>query len=92
MKRFFLLCLLGMAALDLRAATSNPPQPVQPFTAVVWTTTTLHSPAGKASIFMRRTVYTRDASGNVRRELYRERYVKPKFYMLARGSACLCFH
>ena len=21
-----------------------------------------------------------------------ERYVKPKFYMLARGSVCLCFH
>lgn len=71
MKRFVLLCLVGMAALDTRAATSKPPQPIQPFSAVLWTTTTLHSPAGKAFIFMRRTVYTRDASGNVRREIYR---------------------
>jgi hypothetical protein len=70
MKRVFLLCLIGMAALDTRAATSNPPHPLQPFSAVVWTTTTLHSPAGKPFTFMRRTVYTRDASGNVRREMY----------------------
>jgi len=69
MKRVVLLCLIGMAALDTRAATSNPPQPVQPFSAVLWTTTTLHSPAGKTFTFMRRTVYTRDASGNVRREI-----------------------
>jgi hypothetical protein len=71
MKRVLLLCLIGMAVLDTRAATSNTPQPVQAFSAVVWTTTTLHSPAGKSSIFMQRTVYTRDASGNVRREVYR---------------------
>jgi hypothetical protein len=70
MKRV-LLCLIGMAALDTHAATSNPPQPVQAYTAVVWTTTTLRSPAGKPSTFMQRTVYTRDASGNVRREIYR---------------------
>jgi hypothetical protein len=70
MKRFFLFCLIGMTALDTRAATSNSPQPVQPFSAVLWTTTTLHSPAGKPFTFMRRTVYTRDASGNVRREIY----------------------
>jgi hypothetical protein len=70
MKRVLLLCLIGMAALDIRAATSNPPQPVEAFTAVVWKTTTLHSPAGKPSTFMERTVYTRDASGNVRREIY----------------------
>jgi len=71
MKRVLLLCLIGMAALDSRAATSKPPQPVQAFSAVIWTTTTLHSPAGKSSTFMQRTVYTRDASGNVRREIYR---------------------
>jgi hypothetical protein len=70
MKRVFLLCLIGMAALDTRAATSNPTHPVQPFSAVVWMTTTLHSPAGKPFTFMRRTVYTRDASGNVQREIY----------------------
>ncbi|MGD0941844.1 MAG: hypothetical protein ABR905_19275 [Terracidiphilus sp.] len=71
MKRVLLLCLIGMAAVDTHAATSNPPQPVQAFSAVLWTTTTLHSPAGKPSTFMQRTVYTRDASGNVRREIYR---------------------
>jgi hypothetical protein len=70
MKQVLLLCLIGIAALDIHAATGNPPQPVQPFTAVLWTTTTLHSPAGKPSVFMRRTVYTRDASGNTRREIY----------------------
>jgi hypothetical protein len=70
MKRALLLCVIAMAALDTYAATSNPPQPVQPFTAVVWTTTTLHSRAGKPFTFMRRTVYTRYASGDVRREIY----------------------
>ncbi len=70
MKRVLLLCLIGMAALDTFAATNNPPQPVQAFSAVIWTTTTLHSPAGKASTFVQRTVCTRDASGNVRREVY----------------------
>src|ERR1700689_400599 len=70
MKGVLLLCLIGMAALNPRAATSTPPQPVQAFSAVIWTTTTLHSPAGKPSTFMQRSVYTRDASGNVRREIY----------------------
>jgi hypothetical protein len=56
MKRVILLCLIGMAALDTRAATNNPPQLVQPFSAVLWTTTTLHSPAGKPFTFMRRIV------------------------------------
>ncbi len=70
MKRVLLLCLIGMAALDTQAATGDPPQPVQPFSAVLWTTTTLNSPAGKPSTFTQRTVYTRDASGNVRREVY----------------------
>ena len=71
MKRVLLLCLIGMAALDAHAASGNPPQSVQAFSAVLWTTTTLHSPLGKPFTFMRRTVYTRDASGNVRREIYR---------------------
>ena len=70
MKRALFLCVIGMAALNTHAATINPPQSVQPFTAVVWTTKTLHSPAGKSFIFVQRTVYTRDASGNVRREIY----------------------
>ncbi len=70
MKRVLLLCLIGMAALDTHAASGNPPQSVQAFSAVLWTTTTLHSPLGKPFTFMRRTVYTRDASGNVRREIY----------------------
>jgi hypothetical protein len=70
MKRALFLCVIGMAALNTHAATINPPQSVQPFTAVVWTTKTLHSPAGKSFIFMQRTVYSRDASGNVRREIY----------------------
>ena len=70
MKRVLLLCLIGMAAPNNRAATSNPPQPVQPFSAVSWTTTTLHSPSGKPSTFTQRTVYTRNASGIVRREIY----------------------
>jgi hypothetical protein len=71
MKRVFLLCLISMASLAAHAAQSNPPQAVQPFSAVFWTTTTLHSPSGTASTFMQRTVYTRDASGNMRREIYR---------------------
>ena len=70
MKRVLLLCVIGMAALDTRAATGNPPQAVQPFSAVVWTTTTLHPPSGKPSTFTQRTVYTRDESGTVRREIY----------------------
>jgi hypothetical protein len=70
MKRVLLLCLIGMATVDTHAATSNPPQPIQGFSAVLWTTTTLHSPAGKPSTFVQRTVYTRDASGHVRREIY----------------------
>jgi len=70
MTRILLFCLIWIAALDGHAATSNPPQPVQPFNAVLWTTTTLHSRAGKASVFMQRTVYTRDSAGNVRREIY----------------------
>jgi hypothetical protein len=70
MKRVLLLCVIGMAALDTRAATGNPPQAVQPFSAVSWTITTLHSPSGKRSTFTQRTVYTRDASGIVRREIY----------------------
>jgi hypothetical protein len=70
MKRVLLLCVIGMATLDTRAATGNPPQAVQPFSAVTWTTTTLHPPSGKPSTFTRRTVYARDASGMVRREIY----------------------
>ena len=70
MKRV-LFCLIGMAALDTQAAVGQTSQPIQPFSAVVWTTTTLHSPAGKPTTFMQRTVYTRDASGNMRREIYR---------------------
>ncbi len=70
MKRVTLLCLIGMATIDARAAMSNLPQPVQAFSAVVWKTTTLHSAAGKPTTFMQRTVYTRDASGIVRREIY----------------------
>jgi hypothetical protein len=70
MKRILLLCLICVTALAAHADTSNPPQPVQAFSAVIWTTTTLHSPGGKLSTFMQRTVYTRDASGNVRREIY----------------------
>ena len=62
--------ILTMAVLDIRAATGNPPQAVQPFSAISWMTTTLHSPSGKPFTFTQRTVYTRDASGNVRREIY----------------------
>ncbi len=71
MKQVLLLFLVSMIALDTHTATSQTPQPIQPFTAVVWTTTTLHSPSGKSSVFLQRTVYTRDASGNVMREIYR---------------------
>jgi hypothetical protein len=71
MKRVLLLCLVSMTVPDTHAATSSPPQAVQPYSAVIWTTTMLHSPAGKSFTFTRRTVYTRDASGNVRREIYR---------------------
>lgn len=70
MKRVFLLCVVGMASLNTHATTIDPPQPVQPFNAVIWTTKTLHSPSGKPFIFMQRTIYTRDAFGNVRREIY----------------------
>ncbi len=67
MKRI-LLCLIGMAALVLRASAADPPQP---FSAVFWTTTTLQSPSGKSAIFTRRIVYTRDASGNVQSQIYK---------------------
>lgn len=60
MKLVLILCLMAVTA-DIHAVTSNPPKPLQPFTAVFWTTTTLHSPTGKSSTFMRRTVCTRDA-------------------------------
>jgi hypothetical protein len=71
MKRTLFLSVIGMATFYTHASASNPAQSVQPFTAVVWTTKTLHSPAGKPFTFMQRTRYTRDASGNVRREIYR---------------------
>ena len=45
-------------------------QPVQAFTAVVWTTTTLHSREGKAATFSQRTVFTRDSLGNISRRIY----------------------
>ncbi len=70
MKPALLLCLTCVAALASQAARSQLSQPVQPFTAVVWTTTTQHASSGKASTFMQRTVYSRDASGNVQREIY----------------------
>lgn len=71
MKRVPLLCLIGIAVFGLHADASNPPQPVQPFSAVFWTRTTLHSRAGNPSTFMQRTVCTRDGAGNVRCEIYR---------------------
>ena len=71
MKQVLLLCLICLNVLPAQVTTTSRPQSVQPFTAVLWTTTTLHSPAGKALVFMRRTVITRDSSGNVRREMYR---------------------
>lgn len=66
MKRL-LLCLLGLAALHLSSIAQ---QPVQPYTATFWTTTTLHMQSGKSFIFTLRTVYTRDAAGNTRTERY----------------------
>lgn len=70
MKRL-LLCLIGVAVFSLRSVAGSAPQAFQPFTAVFWTTTTLHSQSGKAFIFTRRTVYMRDASGSTRTEIHR---------------------
>ncbi len=72
MKRLISFCLLSIAGADAHATASKAPQqPAPAFTAVIWTTTTLHSPSGKAFNFMRRTVYSRDASGKVHAEIYR---------------------
>jgi hypothetical protein len=67
-RKVILLCLIGATAL---LATNAAAQPVQPFSGVVWTTKTLNSPAGKPVTSMQRTLYFRDVSGNVRREIYR---------------------
>ncbi len=66
MKRIVVFCLIGVATLDAWGAMSNLQQPAKAFSAVVWKTTTLHSPAGKTTTFMQRTVYIRDASGTLR--------------------------
>ena len=71
MKLLLLLCLIMVDSGSARAAAGSPPDQVQAFSAVVWTTTTLHSRLGKPTTFMQRTVYTRDISGNLRREVYR---------------------
>ena len=71
MKTLCLCLLISITANASSPAGRQSEKAVQPYTAIVWATITLHSLAGDPAVFLQRNVYTRDASGSITQTTYK---------------------
>jgi hypothetical protein len=72
MKWLLILTVLsGIASSSAQSSSSGSKQPVQAYSATVWTTITFQLPNGKTNPVTRRTEMSRDAAGNWKAEVHR---------------------